>query len=610
MLSGIRSRWTAYPDLLIPVSFACLALVYSSLAVHLSSFHAFWSPDSAARFAMIRSWLDHKRPVHLYYQSAGDDPSGQINPLAYFLFHSQRDFCAMYPPLFPILSGIAYRTLGFPGLTLVPMISGVGTSIATYGIAQRLCLRSRHLLPLITGVSTPLIIYAVVFWDHAVLMMLTAVAGYWMLVSLQHPHLRPAIIAGVVLGLGVWIHELMLALFVAVALASVPLITGGRRERLGMGLLLGFLPVVLVWVIFNWWVYGTVGGPHLSANMGGNIDDHPFGTKELLDLTQLFQRFMSQLIGTRLEDVPGELLPCYALFACLLFSYAALSWPGGPSRWMLSPLMLGIAVLALFSTLHVHLATGLFQATPLFIPSLAVPWYVGRKQYRETLTASTDSDLTPDEELTADFFSWISRATWLFILFVLIIPMLPGTDWGSRYLLPVLPFLTLMAAYAIEQQYRYAPRSWRWIIAPAVIILVLISFFCQCRGIIMVRRSIRYNQHLNELAHTVSSPPSGLPLVTDDISISAELTASHLPQPQFLVRSGNDRKLFLSILHRLKVQGFTYIGTGLGLTFIEGQYSSNSISVVKTSVQIFRANVKQEDGNDLEVVRFQLKPQR
>ncbi len=202
-------------------SLLALTVLYFCLAAYLNGYHAFWSADSGARFAAIAEWRRGGSLTSLPYGNAAVDPAGRLHPLQFYVMHGPRGFTLMYPPLFLWLCGQAYAVFGFGGLTLFPLLFGVGTLWVTYAIAVRLGLRCRAALPLVLGLATPLPIYAVVFWDHTLIMFLAAAATYLLLTGLQSGRLWLAVLAGLTLGLGVWVHELFLALFAAALLERV-----------------------------------------------------------------------------------------------------------------------------------------------------------------------------------------------------------------------------------------------------------------------------------------------------------------------------------------------------------------------------------------------------
>lgn len=562
-----------------------IATVYVGLALYLSSFHALWSPDCGVRFAMIRSQIEHGRLIYIYYPFAHLDPTGRIHPLAYFLFHRAHDFCAMYLPLFPFLSGLAYCVFGFRGLMLVPVLCGLGTLWVTYAMARRLGLRSRLLLIFVLGLATPLLLYSVSFWDHSAQMLLAALAGYWLLRAVLENSFRWAALAGAMLGLGMWVHELFLALFAAMWLAALPFLK--QRRYIPGGLLMGFVPTLLTWGAFNLWLYGAFGGAHLSANVLQNNPDHPFSLVQILDQSQLAERAMLQFVGVYIVGSDDDIFPYYLAFFCLLLFYVYVGWSGKSLSRYASFLALVAAGLALWLLLKARGATdGLFLATPVLIPALAIPWYVRRVQ----ATASH----------TTAFYAWLSRTCWLFALLLLINPMLPGVDWGSRYFLAMLPLLALLAAYALEQQHQTTEGRWRTPASVSVAGLIAISLFCQGSGLLWMRRCLAYDQELNTRIRTISSP-----VLVTDTDFNARLTNLPSSQASFLVRSDDDSRLFAVIVHQLKLNEVVFVGTEFGEDRIEGALSYSGQSFVRHKDQaLWKVDHAREEGDDLRYVRY------
>jgi len=563
--------------------------VYFSLSLYFAAFNAFWSPDSAARFAMMQSWIEHGSLDPLYYQEAALDPSGQLHPFNYFLVHTPHGLAMMYLPLFPVLSGLAYRAFGFPGLALLPVLCGLGTIFVTSRTAYRLGLRSWFLLPLVLGLATPLVLYSVIFWDHSTQMLIASLAGYWMLRSVQTASTKDAAITGLMLGLGMWVHELFLAVFAAVWLAAVPFWQG--RRSIPCGLLLGFFPAVLVWSLFNLWLYGTFAGPHLAANIFQNNVDHPFSLALVLNPSQLADRAMSQLVGATASNLRDATLPRYLLFICLLDIYILTAWIGKPLQRVVPLLGLTAAAAALFLLLKtLGEANGLLEATPLLIPALAVPWYV----------RPAPEPVCPQEVL----YAWLTRSCWLFTFLVLVAPISPGTDWGSRYLLAALPLLVLLAAHALERQYQQAGGSWRCLVLASTIGLVGISLVCQYNGVLWIRRCLAYGQELNAHIGVISSP-----LLVTDTGLAALAMEGPPSQSRFLVRSLADEKLLASVLRQRHFSELTFVGSQAGKNNMKDVLTSAGQGfVLQEDRPLWKVNHKQETGDDLQLLRFTLKP--
>jgi len=563
----------------------CCAMIYAGLAFSLSSFHAFWSPDCGARFAMIRNWLEHGQLIYINYPEAEYDPSRLIHPLVFFLFRGTHGTCVMYPPLFPFLSGLAYRAFGFRGLALLPLLCGIGTILITDKTAKLLGLRFRPLLMLSLGLATPLILYSVIFWDHSAQMFLAGMAAYWLLRAVQGCSFHAAVLAGGMLGTGVWIHELFLALFVAVWLAALPFLK--QRSYIPLGLLAGFIPVVLAWGTFNLWAYGVIGGPHLGANVVQNNLDHPFTLASVFDFPQLAERAMFQLTGSMIAVSQDDLLPYYLVFACLLIIYVFVAWVGRP---LLRAALLMSFIIAAWSLLLLlkkqGVLNGLFQATPLLIPALAVPWYVPRNQAQSSPTEV--------------FYAWLSRACWLFILFLLINPMFPGVDWGSRYLLVTLPLLVLLASHALEQQAWQMNRRWRVLVVFNAVALVSISLACQITGVLWVRRCLAYGQELNTQVRAISSP-----ILVTDTDINARLVDAPLSQVRFCVRRDDGAKAFALVLRQCKYKEIIFVGSEDHEPEVEYALAEAGQPFVKSEDRLlWKVDRPSQEGDDLQFVRF------
>lgn len=520
--SQSAARWRAW--LLYMLLWAALGALYAGLAGALNRYHSLWSPDVGARFGMVNNWLAHGRLFYLDYANMAVDPAGQIFPLAGYSVHLPKGICTVYPPLFPLLSALEYRAFGFGGLTLLPLLGGFGTLFVSCATANRLALGGRLLFPLIMGLATPVLIYSVVFWDHSLEMFLTALAGYGMLRSLEEartgekatirekdragaPRAQAsfAVAAGAALGTGVWFHEAFLALFLAVMLAGLSLLRLGPVRRAAGLLALGFAPPVLAWATFNGAVYGAPTGPHL---MGPNNLLHPYHVHTALDPAALSRRVLSQLLGaegaTGGVAVLGACLIAYPL--CARLRFLARLRPQGLALLHLAAA--GAALVAIMGASWVH---GLFTATPLLVPALATPF-----------RPSPGAGRAPG----GPFYVWIGRTCVVFTLGVLLSGNDPGMEWGSRYLLTALPLLVLLAAKAVEGQWRAAAGGWKPVVLAGFLALVGVSSFSEARAWQAVRGDLVYSRALIQAARAAPSPV----LVTDRWWLPPELTAGNLPQ--------------------------------------------------------------------------------
>ncbi len=488
---------------------------------------------------MLHDGLQYGNFLFLHYPFAGLDPTGEIHPLKGYVTRLPGGFCTIYPPLFPLLSAAPYRVLGFGGLMVLPVLSGIGTIAITYWTAWRMGLRFRRALLLILAGATPLVLYAVVFWDHATLMLMTAAAGALLWEAVRTGKMRSAIFAGATLGIGTWLRELDIALALALLLTVGPLLHAGSRWRIALGLGLGFLPGLLGWLCFNCIVYGVWSGPHFMLHSDLGTLEH---VRALLNVRIIAEHVTMQLAGTNTPDLLDK--------ALLLLLIGALSTVPGQ---MIRPfLYLTTAALAGLLIWRADWAHGLFQATPIFILAL------GRGRSLQ-------------QGRRAMFVAWMRRACIAFAVIDFINPIKPEMDWGSRYLLTLLPLLILLALWNWETAWRVTKRRWLWALGgrgpltAGVMALLIVSLFSQWRGYQAIESDLRYSRAVILCLHAIPSPV----VVTDQWWIGPETATEHSP-PQFLVNADEpSHQVFFAMLRQLKVRDFTYVGTFSGLELLK-----------------------------------------
>jgi hypothetical protein len=576
-------------------------------AVHFASFQAFWSPDCGVRFAMIRSLLEHGSLIHWNYAAGAADPVGQIHPIAFFLLHRANDFVPQYEPLFPFLSAVPYKLFGFYGLAIIPVVSGIFTVVFLYKSALRLRLSVAPYMPIAAGIGTPIIVYSVVFWDHAIMMLCVSAASYFMLIGMQEDEPRRLALAGAVLGFGVFIHELVMAAFLAILIGSLPLVLKNSGRRMVVALLAGFAPILVVWLACNQAIYGNAAGAHLSENMSANTADHPFDVSQILNLNDLLDRTQQELTGTMhtgimLAGRPLDLPNLFIVFAALLTSYAAIAAVFGAHFKQFPILWLASAVIAVYLVNQTRWAHGLFEATPLFIPGIAASWIA---ESRDGRSVGVSGELSKE----SIFIAWLSRSSWIFIILGIVDPILPGTDWGSRYLLTVLPFLVLLSAYIMDRQYAVSPPSWRPAAAGCMILLVGMSVYCQAEGLVMIEHNIRYNRDVNRRLSTLASPV----IVSSDVGLGAEASAIHLAKEQFLVRGPDDYITFRKAMRLLNSSVFTMIGSKqdcANLLDWAAEAPDDGSTIKCTGRAYFHTNPDDEDGWSRVLATYAIAPYR
>ena len=400
----------------IGLSLFTAAVVAVFLGAWVFHYYAFMGPDAGARFLMIR---EASAGGHLFLRATDHLGTARVlDPFVGYTVAVPRGVCTVYPALFPFVAGTLYFAFGPVGLVLPSVLGGVAAGWFVTRSARVWELRAAPWAAAIFVFGTPLVIYSSTFWDHSIEIAVVAAATHLLLCSLRTMRgaTRRTIVAGVVMGCGVWIHELVLlaGLCFAVALA------GNRRAMLRW---LGGLAVpVGAWMAFNRVVYGAFRGPHL---MGPLAPGSPTMMGHLASLADFRDRAADEIAGGH-----GAL---ELLFVVGFVGLVAISRFRRVSVAL--PLVALLSVLAVWFLLRSGYAGGLFEVTPWFLLA-----FVG---------------LRPTGGWRDHARRVFAGAAILFVAAVVATPVYPGLNWGSRYLLTISPVLALLAMDTLERL-----RSW------------------------------------------------------------------------------------------------------------------------------------------------------
>jgi hypothetical protein len=154
-----------------------------------------------------------------------------------------------------------YRILGYAGLYVIPLVSGLLTLVITCWLA-RLTGGSGTSSTIVLGLCSPLVFYSLVFWDHTLGTMLSTLAIVIVVKNADDAR-RPWLIAGgIVLGLAIWVRSEMYVMGLVV-LASLFFVSSRRFVRT-LSLCLGMLTALVPLWVFQFLVYGNSIGPHVG----------------------------------------------------------------------------------------------------------------------------------------------------------------------------------------------------------------------------------------------------------------------------------------------------------------------------------------------------------
>jgi hypothetical protein len=453
----------------------CLGVLYAFLALVALPRKAFFSSDEGLKFIQMQNalrmgWSDF----------ALEYPGREVDPELNFVpinnpppLIRDRQIYAVYPVVFPLLSAPLFSVLGYAGLYLIPLASGLLTLLLTARLS-RLANLDGLATALVLGLCTPLLFYSLLFWDHTLGVLLSTAALLLVAANLRAPGSWQLLLGGLILGAAVWIRTELYVMSLVVPLAYFFL--GGRRARQALVLGLGILASLLPLWLFQYFTYGSLIGPHLGhfASLGTAL---PVTTSRLAVIYYLllesstdarfvflylmaFAAAATVVASPRLRHVPSVVAGVFgALLVCSLPNLRQ-AWSGVP--------MGGLIATAPFLVLVLGMLFG-SKATQLDRLLLAVcGGYIG--------------------------------------LVCLTTPVDPGLQWGPRFLLPVFPLASVLALRgfgSVVQDMRSPNR--RMVVGASLASAVLVSLFLQGCSIRLLHLIKNRDRQLIESASQLQS---------------------------------------------------------------------------------------------------------
>lgn len=445
----------------LPLALAAVLVVYALGAWWFAQTGATWSPDCGARLIQIQSVLKHPPEWWISYPAAGLDPEHQNSALSFYEYTHGGQTYVFYSFLFALLNAPLFQAFGYIGLALLPMLGGLSAVAATYALGRRLRLGYPVAPALIAGLATPLALYSVVFWDHAILTGLATLAIYLALTGAVRDRGRYWLAAGLILGAGLWLHEI-LAPYVPALVLGAWWLRGRHRWLRHSGLVvLGVLIFAIPLLAVNAKVYGTPMGPHMGNNRLGTpgailsflLTPAEWGPGALYTLigwgdsspafTWQLREWLAQLNWAAPKsqwpqfqhEVSASLLMGIPLTAWLL-----LALTGGWRRWwpVTAVVAAGLVANGIWVFQHRDWAHSPFLACPLLLLAFWAPL--------RTREAADESG-----KIGCGLFQALAVINAVYLLLNLVKPTLGGTEWGSRHLLSIYPSLVLLGWAAVER---------------------------------------------------------------------------------------------------------------------------------------------------------------
>lgn len=506
------------------LALACVATIYAILAFAALPRNAFFSSDEGLKLIQLQNFVRKGfAGFSLDYPGRGLDPD-----LSYVPINNPppliRDgtIYAAYPVFFPLLATPLFSLVGYAGLYVIPLVSGLLTLLFSCWLA-RINNSDGTPLVLILGLCTPLLFYSLLFWDHTLGTALSTLALLLLAKSLLKHRSSLLLVAGLILALSIWVRTELYVMAIVMPLAYLVSSHGHwRRALIVVGAIyIGLLPL---WV-FQWLVYGNALGPHLG-HFASLAEALPVTTNRLA------------IIYYTLLDAHSNPLITF-LFIMAFVASTIVLWSRRLRRnRVLVRTVFGLLFLGLLPSLCEAWSGrpigGLVATTPFLAYSFAA---LSNRQPSST-----------DRMMTVVFVGYIS-------LVCLATPVDPGLQWGPRFLLPALPagVLLAMSYHRTTTRERRRSSTSRTLTAGLVAVLAvsLISQVCGLRVMQVVKTR---DQQLIEATAGLDS----LYIVSDEYGYAQYVAPLFYEREFFYVRSQTDyqalvKTFLLNGIHRYAV---------------------------------------------------------
>lgn len=242
-----------------------LALAYLAWLVTSSQPGVFFSSDGAIKYMVVRQFTAGHGFKYLYLpqpqwvHQIWDTGYFPLRPP--FIYPSPQGYLFVFPPAFQVISAFFYQNLGMAGLYIVPVCSILLLWLSLILLLRRSGIPSPYIAMalFIIVFCSPLTIYGATYWEHipAILLLFSGIA------FILHTPSRPGVAAamGLLSGLAAWFRPEALAMNSLYVLATIILFKYENRAPL-FAFLVGVALSIGSFLLFNKIELGSFLGIH------------------------------------------------------------------------------------------------------------------------------------------------------------------------------------------------------------------------------------------------------------------------------------------------------------------------------------------------------------
>ena len=487
-----------------------------------------------------------------------------------------------WPIFLGLLTRVPWKVMGFWGLYVVPLLSGMGVAWASYLLAMAVGVPRRVAwvaVPLV-GLATPVFIYSLLFFEHTLAALLVTLSLLAACRAMEGAGTKAMMLSGALLAVAIYFRSelYVLALVVGGVQAVFALRSADWRGRLMKWVMAFGLALIPLWAFYAV-TEGTLVPLHATWYFAGGegLAEGGNGTSQLSlpPLRYIATAGWGVVPDALLGPQGFALSPRFPLWVTLagllgtglvaVAAFMRLMRDNERFRrvrlWTLVTglVMIGVACgQVLFSGQDYSNLHGFLIASPFVALAL---WPPGRPR-----TTVPKGD--PDHRSLS--MSWLYMVTLLYAgLHLLVISAFSGLgpasrhEWGQRYLLPAYPALVVLAlhsAWRIWSKYGsdLRLRNGALAVVTAWGVLAGMGVGFNLRGYVVLAEQRREVTNWMALARTM---PEGEPLLTDVWWLPLNLAADFYTRPIMMAEGDEKIERWARQMRAKGVTSFGFMST-------------------------------------------------
>jgi hypothetical protein len=363
-----------------------------------------------------------------------------------------------------------YAAFDHAGLLLLPWLSGVLIILMSAWLAWHVRPdRSAALVPLVVGLSSPLLVYSLEFWEHTPGTALAVFALVGLVKAIDsRRHRWWLIAAGAAIGLGLTMRAELYVYPIAIVIGLVFIRSALPWLQSIAWLAAGGLIIAGPWWLYQLVTWGSPFGPRLQQNV-------PVlgGTEMLARLGDTTGRNYAMLWPVQADGSTvaiGLLIGLVLVVSITRLLRHKVRWIAEFGFWT------GVVlVLALAATLTWQLAQG--QRPDDLLSTFPIVLLLILPAPRQTVPPATSNH---QSTIIVRFLTVVPLV--FVVLVVLVSPFHGGIQWGPRFLLPIIPPLTVVLIDRLAGLWGAINRSARAGLAAASIALIAAGGYSTWQG--------------------------------------------------------------------------------------------------------------------------------